>query len=42
MSILSEQLHYTLDAFSDEKLGNYYKGKVRDNFHHKDEIIHMI
>ena len=39
MSILSEQLHYTLDGISNEKLGDYYKGKVRDNFHNKDEII---
>ena len=39
MSILSEQLGYSLDGFSSEKLGNYYKGKVRDNFHNKDEII---
>ena len=39
MSILSEQLNYTLDSFSSEKLGNYYKGKVRDNYHNDNSII---
>jgi len=39
MSILSEQLNYTLDRFEDGNLGKFYKGKVRDNFHLDDRIV---
>ena len=39
MSILREQLDYTLEDFQSKKLGEFYKGKVRDNFHRKDEIV---
>ena len=39
MSILSEQLNYTLDRFENENLGKFYKGKVRDNFHLDNQIV---
>ena len=39
MSILRQQLDYTLEGFQSKKLGKFYKGKVRDNFHRKDEIV---
>jgi len=39
MSIIREQLPYTLDEFDAEDLGQRYKGKVRENFHLVNEII---
>ena len=39
MSIIREQLPYTLDEFDAEDLGQQYKGKVRENFHLDNEII---
>jgi len=39
MSIIKEQLPYTLDEFDAEDLGQRYKGKVRENFHLVNEII---
>ena len=39
MSIIREQLPYTLDEFDAEDLGQRYKGKVRENFHLDNEII---
>ena len=39
MSIIREQLPYTLDEFDAEDLGKQYKGKVRENFHLDNEII---
>ena len=39
MSIIKEQLPYTLDEFDARDLGQRYKGKVRENFHLDNEII---
>ena len=39
MSIIREQLPYTLDEFDAGDLGQRYKGKVRENFHLDNEII---
>jgi len=39
MSIIREQLPYTLDEFDPGYLGQRYKGKVRENFHLDNEII---
>ena len=39
MSIIREQLPYTLDEFDPGDLGQRYKGKVRENFHLDNEII---
>ena len=39
MSIIKEQLTYTLDEFDAGDLGQRYKGKVRENFHLDNEII---
>ena len=39
MSIIREQLPYTLNEFHARDLGQHYKGKVRENFHLDDEII---
>ena len=39
MSIIREQLPYTLDEFDVGDLGQRYKGKVRENFHLDNEII---
>ena len=39
MSIIREQLPYTLDEFDARDLGQRYKGKVRENFHLDNEII---
>ena len=39
MSIIREQLQFTLDEFDGVELGKRYKGKVRENFHLDDEII---
>ena len=39
MSIIKEQLPYTLDEFDARDLGHRYKGKVRENFHLDNEII---
>lgn len=36
---ISQQLRFTLDSFTSDKLGEHYKGKVRDNFYQEDEII---
>ena len=36
---ISQQLSFTLDSFTSDKLGEHYKGKVRDNFYQEDEII---
>ena len=34
MSIIKEQLEYTLDRFElDKEIGEYYRGKVRDNYY---------
>ena len=39
MNVIREQLPYTLDKFYASDLGQYFKGKVRENFHLDDEII---
>ena len=39
MNYISEQLNYTLDAFESDNLGEYYKGKVRENFSQDDKIL---
>ena len=39
MNAIRKQLPYTLDEFETSYLGEYYKGKVRENFHLDDEII---
>ena len=39
MSLIREQLQYTLNEFHARDLGKQYTGKVRENFHLDDEII---
>ena len=39
MNYISEQLNHTLDAFESDNLGEYYKGKVRENFSQDDKIL---
>ena len=39
MTVIKEQLLYTLDKFDVSDLGEHYKGKVRENFYMGDEII---
>jgi phosphoribosylaminoimidazole-succinocarboxamide synthase len=39
MSFISEQLNHTLDEFESDRLGEHYKGKVRENFSQGDKIL---
>ena len=40
MSIISEQLKYTLEKYENNNIdGDFYNGKVRDNYFIKDEIL---
>ena len=40
MSIIKEQLEYTLDKFElDKEIGEYYRGKVRDNYYFDDTML---
>ena len=40
MSIISDQLSYTLEKYENNNIdGDFYNGKVRDNYHLDDKII---
>ena len=40
MSVIKEQLEYTLDKFElDTEIGEYYRGKVRDNYYFDDTML---
>ena len=40
MNIIKEQLNFTLDKFElDQNIGEYYKGKVRDNYYFGDKML---
>ncbi len=36
---IKQQLDCTLNSYTNKNLGDHYRGKVRDNFYHDDEII---
>ena len=40
MSIISDQLSYTLEKYENNNIdGDFYNGKVRDNYFFKDKVL---